>query len=328
MKLSKGSTLAIIGLIVVAAVLLIVDQKSGGSSDALVGKSLFQVNQLTKITAVEVSTGNDRILLKSDDKGSWGLSEDGFPADASAVKNLIESLEKVKVERLASKDKKNWDKFEVSEAKFIALTGDAWPKGYRMLLGKNRQGGGQYVGIDERVYLLSAPIGVSADSGSWALKTLLDIDPKQIKSVRLPTEGKVKQILASRSSADKDLELQTKLTQKVKDQEIKNLQNIAKSVRFKDRVDPSNELAKTALSKAKVARVELFNGATFEVKVGKIRKDKDDKYFIDIAATKEADEMEDQIKLLKSMMKLSKFEIDSSTYQKFVKPFKNIIDKS
>jgi hypothetical protein len=329
MKLSKGVLVAVGVLVFAAAALMMIDSGGGKKSDPRIGEMVFSGDRLIDVTSFTINSANSKVTVTKSENGAWQLS-DGFPADASKINNLFESLRKTKPQRVAASSENEFTSLEISDESYLQLTFSA-DKNRKLLLGKNRQGGGQFAAFsgEDKAYLLSEALNLNSDISGWELKTLLDIEPKKVKSVAFVVDGK--RFSANREKAEDEMTLQGSYKKKVKDYQIKSMENVLQSVNFMKRHDLSNELAKTAIAKARHATVSLFDGRVYSIKLGKIKQKDQDRYFVHIEKTKPGEDVSADEKaadeLLTSVMKQSAFEVTAAVYKKFAKTDEDIFEK-
>ena len=334
MKVGNKTIIAVGVLCVGAAVALMVDNKGGSSSDARIGKRVFESTDLIKAAKITIASTNDRVELSRQESGSWELtSAASFPVDVNRVKTLFDNLENLKFQRVASRKGKNLAKFGLEKP--TSLTLHAQGKDTTLKLGENRSGGGQYIslGDEKKVYLIDRTISASTESSSWEYKTMVNIEPDLVKSVSFHVEGHKSAVEVSREKKEEDLKLVTAFKkEKVKEYQVKGMTSVLQGLSFSKRHDNSNELAKTALAKAHQATVTLFDGRRYQLDVGFVGKDaKDRKYFA--AVTKIADgkdvtkEQKQQDALMQRVMGLAKYEVSAHVYAKVFKKAEDFFEK-
>lgn len=332
MKLSKGMFITVGVLIVAALAVVFVGETGSQKLDPRIGENLIDNSNLTKLTRIEVVNDDKQLVMSLNSNGEWLLESDGgFPVDATRVKTLVETLEVAKLQRLAAKSKKDFSSLDLRDKKYVVLKGDGVDS--KILIGQNRSGGGQYIayGDEEKAFLIDKEIGANTDNASWQLQTLVNIAPEKVKRVEFWTDKVSKPLVGSREKKEDDLKLESSTSKKVKDYQIKGLASALQNFSFKERHDPSNEMAKTALTKAKTAKVELFDGRVYEIKLGQIKNKDETRYYGSIAKVQEGKDVSkeelDSDLLMSKMMGLSIFEVAPNIYSKLIKKDEDVFEK-
>jgi hypothetical protein len=330
-KKGNRNLLIVIGLVVVAAAVTFFDGNKNPAKHELVGQSVVESAKFETISSVTISKGEKKIEIQRAENGFWSVKEGEvtFPADGRKISAMMDQLSKSKVERIVSKDPAAAVGMETPTDVQFAQGSTT----FNIVLGERRQGGGQYLKLaGPEVFLISEAIEVSPDSETWELKTLVDLKKDVIKSVDVAAKRGAASLVMTREKAEDKLAVANLAkNEKMRDSNVEQLERGLEALQFTNRVDLSNEPAKSAMSATRGVRYTLFDGRTYDVAVGKIGTDKDEKYFIKITAGKNGAtvtaEIEAEMEQLNRLMGAWYFEVPAYVGKKFEKEKSDLIEQ-
>jgi hypothetical protein len=313
-------------LVVGAAIALLIKPSAAPRDQGRVGTDLLTQAQAAAVTSVEISDGADKkIKLAKDGNGSWTL-EDGFPADGNRIGQLLDSVMQEQVARRIGKDKSNF-----------AIVGLDKPTGTLTLksgdkielalkIGAPRPGGGIYVAIgdSDESYLLDKGLNVQATSDSWELKALANLDDKALKSVEfVPAPGSGKDpVTLTRAEPVKAFEVDNMNEGEQKNEPTATaVQSLLTQLQYSKRYPIASGADVGAMEKPILVKATRYDGATYQIQVGKTGEPGSEKWFMRLAVSgpegKAAEAARDT--LLNGLGQKWIFEVPSYTAGKFDK---------
>ena len=327
-KILLGTTV----LISVAAALALSD-KLANSRDERIGRPMATIASLLGMDAIRIAKGDKELLLVTDKDSVWRMGSDtGFPADAAKVGRLIDDLTRSDVQMLVSEAKEPSESFGLATATEVTLR-KAGSDVLSLKLADQRDRGGQFIafGRDHRVYLINQPMAIVPEESSWELKRLLNVSANQIQRLEFKpaaASGK-KEVVLLRNKAEDAVKIETLPTGAKESSQIRSHEGILSAVDYTKREVGSSPDAQKAMAKPSVLMATLFDGRSFEVKVGSIG-DASKRYFISIVAksgqqtpSKEAQEID----WLNSVMQSHTFEVSSMVAERFFKGLDDMLEK-
>lgn len=263
-------------LVAIAAVAVLMDNKEKHrSTDDQAGKPLLKEADLTKVTAIELKDDNKTLNLKKDANGQWLIQEDDqFPAEASKVVKLLENLSGAKFIRSISRSKDKWTDLELDKNRHISLSGEGFS--FKVTLGKNRTGGGQFVALGDRPnsYLLDQSLNLDLEPSNWNFKSIVKLKDEKIKGVHFAELGGDKALKFSREKKEDAFKLEgLEEKEKLKDAAVSGLKSILSSVNFTNKVKLTDEY-KSKLASAREVVVSSFDNYEYKVKLVEIESSK------------------------------------------------------
>ncbi len=152
----------------------------------------LDTNSIRKLSIEEPADKKVTTLVRAG--GGWTVAEaDGFPADATRIDQLIETLQRLQVSRAVVTNKRYHEAFAVEDAKanarVRAWTDPAADPVLDLLVGSSSNYRATHVrrASDDSVYEVRdlAAYDVRADRGSWIDKALIDAAPDQVRRLSL-----------------------------------------------------------------------------------------------------------------------------------------------
>jgi len=330
-KKNNRNLLIVIGLVAVAAIVVMVDGNKNPAKHESVGQSVVTSGKFETISSITLTKGEKKIEIQKAENGFWSVKEGevSFPADGRKISSMMDQLAKSKIERVVSKDPAAAVGMETPlDVQFMQGS-----TSFNIVLGERRQGGGQYLKLGgPEVFLISEAIEVAPDSETWELKTLVDLKQDAIKSVEVAAKRGAAPIVMTREKAeDKLVVANLAKNEKMRESNVEQLERGLEALQFSNRVDLSNEPAKTAMGSSRGVRFTLFDGRTYDVAVGKFGAEKDEKYFIKITAGKNgatvSAEIEAEMEQLNRLMGSWYFEVPAYVGKKFEKEKADLIEQ-
>lgn len=266
-KRSSGLLLAV--LMLCAAGLLIWESRTP-QKEMYVGQPLLEASIVPVVTQLDFKKGGQtwKVIKNSD---GWDVqSTASFPASAKKVIELLDQLHSVKVLRLISKRQEKWKDLDLDGESSLSLS-VGQDKKLTLILGKVRQGGGQYIRFQQssQSYLIGQVIQIGYSDVDWHLKQLLNISSDQVQSVEYKADSR---ILLSRSKATVEMkadqvELNQELIPHVASELpsiLSNLSYIGKLARSSEKGISFKETAMTVVSTFDGLRIKLLKASTKE----------------------------------------------------------------
>jgi hypothetical protein len=157
-------------------------------------------------------------------------------------------------------------------------------------LGDQRPGtGGQFIAFEgegrESAYVVSTALQANTDVPSWELRRFLDVKPELVREIRFEPHASRRQkpVVLSRGDTTEAFKVAGLVAgdESEKAGELSAVASILSGLTWTRRVDPSNEAAKFALSKASKLGVALTDGRDFEFLIAPA-DDKNSEYFVQL----------------------------------------------
>ncbi len=256
--------------------------------DARLGQPVLATAAGSAPDRIEISgSGPSLTLLKVTD-GTWRIGTDqGFPADVNHIIRLIDQLERNRFQTVVAERKEDFAELGLDAPTKLILK-DKDKELLALDLGNNRPRGGQYATIpgEAKAYLLSDPVQIYADAATWETKTLLNVARDQVQSASFsPAAGlDRKQALLARTKKEDPLVLDGLTATETASPSAKDVESLLERLTYSNRLDASNDSAKTALASASRVEVKTFDGRTYTVEVGSVGEKERKKHFIKVAA--------------------------------------------
>ncbi len=330
--MNKKILLGTAALIFVAAALSFSD-KLANRRDERIGKPMATISSIVGTDSIRIAKGDKELLLVTDKDSVWRLGSDsGFPADAAKVSRLIDDLTRSDVQMLVSDAKEPAESFGLATATEVTLRKSGSDVISFKLAGQ-RDRGGLYIafGRDHRVYLINQPLDVVPEESSWELKRLLNVSANQIQRLEFKPDaasGK-KAVVLLRNKAEDAVKIETLPTGAKESSQTRTHEGILSAVDYTKREAGSSPDAQKAMAKPSMLMATLFDGRSFEVKVGSTGG-ASKRYFISIVAksgqqtpSKEAQEID----WINSVMQSQTFEVSSMVAERFLKGLDDMVEK-
>ena len=343
----KKNILALIGILVVIAIALVVyDNSNTSKKDALVGQSLFESSQASNVTSILVKKESKVLDLKKDKLGGWriaGNGDESFPASAQKVVELFDNLANAKITRKVSSKKEKWQTLQLTAEQGLTVTILSGEKKLvEVVLGKNRPKGGQYLRkIEEsssNSYLLDKNLNIQFEKSAWELKTLVDLKPELIKSIRFNGNGKP--FTVARENKDgKFSPTELQQDQEADTSKQSQLERTFVAFSFSERLPKANNNA-IKFAETPTAELETFEGDIYKITIfekkppvtKKAKKDKEQKqdtakFFAHISMKNGSTATAAKASLLNELMDQWYFEIEKYQADKFTHSVEDFVKK-
>jgi hypothetical protein len=278
-------------LVVGAAAVLLVDKGRTPAHDPRLGQSLLGDTALGSVDRIDVKKADKSVALTRSDDGAWRIGDaKGFAADAKKVVQLMDDLGRAKATLVAASKPDGFKELGLDAPTTVTLTDHG--KAVRELqLGDARKGGGEYVAYagESTAYVTDQVVKVDVDADAWELKTLVDVDKALVKSVAFtPAKALGKApVTLTREKKEEDLSIAGLPDTKVAKPDAKASDAVLGRIAFTKRADKSLEQAKAAMAEPSTTVVTLFDGRTYEVRVGSSEgsgEQKEKTYYLSITA--------------------------------------------
>ena len=321
--IDKKVLLVTLLLVVGAGFVLMSEKKSGNSSkDDLSGELLLESQSiaLSAISEVSLSKDSNEISIKKNSDSSWSLAN-GFPVDATKVASFLEGLEKVKLQRIVTRNNSNFKDFGLESAAVLKLKvqgGKSEGKSVSLRIGSQREKGGQFLALEDQAqaYLASQTVPINVQESYWEYHGLLDTKGDLVRKIDFGA------VQITREKADEAF----KILGMADDAETTDLNQVAKlleGVRFQTKYSVDFAPAVEAFNKPKFATIRLFSGKSIKATVGASKSNETEKYFLKLQVV--ADSLSDQEKWINKAMSENSFEISKAQADKFVKQTSDLV---
>ncbi len=188
-------TIRVLAAIVVALVLLIaVVERTDDTRPATQDRALLPelTDHADSIQQVRIFTANADTLTLRQMSGTWVSSaRDDYAVDIGKLRPLIMALAEARIVEEKTSSPERYEKLGVDDpeggGKGTKIVIDGEDVSYAIILGESAQGNHRYARLaDEQTsYLVDQNPSIPAAASDWLLTDILDIDPKQVRSVTI-----------------------------------------------------------------------------------------------------------------------------------------------
>lgn len=303
-------------------------QSSPNHSLAFKNDVLLETAKISEIENLKISRAESQTTIEKQASGIWYVSdsvEKPYPADAGKVIQFLDTVADAKIERVVSSSSENLESYGLELATELTLRGKE-NEILKLSLGAQREGGGQFILYDGKVYLINKPINADSSQSTWEAKTLVNIPANEIKKIDVQLQPSKKEFVLSREKTEDKITLEKAPTDtKYKESEQEAASKILEKLSFEKRLPIENAEAKAALKDSSKLLFSLFDDRQFSIKVGKIGKKGEEKYFLTMEAPQDSTKIEDQV--TREMASGSAFQISSNEAKKFLKTKDDFLEK-
>lgn len=268
------NVLLIAGVLILGAVgVTMFEVTKDMGNQSLTGSLPFSNLEAQSIDKIAFTKGDKNLLLKRLGEEKFWQAElnDGgnYPVEGQKIGAFLDGLLSNRVERKASSDNSLDQDLGLDQPLNIQLSSKEKTV-VDLQLGNERTGGGVFFRMSgaKEAYLFAKAISASLDLSDWEYRVLLDIEAPEIKSIKVD-RGKKSFSLVRQKSEDKSFKLDDQDVE-LTESNVKNLTSALKNLTYIDRLDPSNEEAKTAINSGHKLEIELFDGQLIEILVGSL----------------------------------------------------------
>lgn len=330
----KSLIIATLVLALVALATVFLDGQGNKPSDPRLGKELFAEVDLPQVKGLEVHKDDKKVVVEEGEGRRWRLADgDKFPVNVSKVISFVESLGKIKANRLIATSKDQWSAYELDKGNRVIVKGDGGKTLLDLTLGKTKEGGGQYVRFEgtEAVYLVDRETSVDTEAPNWELKTLTHIEKDGLKKVSFQPSAtsKHKAFSLQREKKEDKFSLEG-LSEKeqIKESELTAMDNNFRSISYSHRHPRDNEELQKALAAGPKVELETFTGDKVMLQAAEVvkkvpAKDKKDKpqdekkYYVTASLSNSGAAEGDKVKFYEGFLGPWIFEIEAYQYKWF-----------
>jgi hypothetical protein len=277
---NKNTLFIVAGLVMVAGVLLVVDQfkKAPPPQDPRIGTHLFDSKLAGAVSKVELKKKDHTLVLSCDDKGGWSIEGgDRFPAAATNLMKLMDDLSASKFIRVVEGSKEKFAELALDQENKVVLYQAAAPV-LELLVGSQRKGDGQFIALagENKAYLIDRNITVDTNPASWELKELVNVEKDLIKKVAFFSRAgaAAPAVAVAREKKEDAFKVEgTTDKEKIKTYEIDALGSILSHLSYDKKLRQS-EVDPKLWSEAPFAAISTFDNAEFVVKIAKKQQPK------------------------------------------------------
>lgn len=319
--------LAVTALLVVgAATVLLLDQKTETFADPRLGQTILDGTTALGADKLEIKKDGKTLVLVKDDGNVWRLGDaKGFPVEAGKVVRLMDELARAKLTMVVATSKDAFDEFGLGSPTSVVLSGHGKELA-AAALGTPRKGGGQYVAVagEAKAYLADQVVSPSPDADAWELKSLLDLEKADVKSLAyFPIDASAgAPVTLSREKAEDPLKVVGLKEPQTEKPTTAGADGSVAGVTFAKRLDKGNEEAKGALAKPAKTFVTMFDGRTYEILVGSLGTETK-RWFMTVNADQNGATLDPKkqadLDALKGLMASYAFEVPAHVAQRFSK---------
>jgi hypothetical protein len=328
--------LGIVGVLVAGAGLTWwFDHSRKSSRDDTVARAILEESVMGDIQRIEIKDAAAQVSLAKSSSGRWSVSSENsvtLPADGAAIATWLETFTTARPGSVVASQRSAWANLGLEGGKRVRILGADDRVILDLLLGNLRPGsGGQFVAFEgrESAYVVSNALHANADTQSWELRRLLDVKPDLVREIRYEPHAsrRLKPVVLSRGESSQPFKVAGLAAGdgSEKSGELASLGSILTGVTWTRRVDPSNEAAKFALSKASKVGVSLTDGRDFDLLIAPV-DDKATEYVIQLEV--KGPVLDEDMTELNRVMKEFRVILTAETASRFFKSRNDFVDAS
>lgn len=315
----------LIGLVILLAGIsyFILNQESNHLSEnqMLVQELKGQINDIDEIHISK----NDSHLTFNKNSGIWTLAElDNYFADINKIANLLMELRNMNLKSKKTSKPENYANLSLADSgdnsAIRVLLKQQGQQVADLYLGKKaKKINATYVrkGTDKQTWLASGAVNIELDSSSWIVKTILNIEANQLRSIEFDFNDQQQDYAVSKiTPADKDFLMTDLADNKQAKSDLNSLANGLVNLTIENPIKINSLNLETDL-KASITYT-LFNGNIYILLV----YSKEDKNYLSIKLS-DKHEYADFEKQLTHWL----FEIPSYKYQALTKKIEDLIEE-
>jgi hypothetical protein len=239
--------------------------------DSRVGQPLIDAALLDRSAGLRFSDQGKTIELARGTDGAWrDTSYFGLPADFSKLSSFVSDLSSSKIQRFVTANPERIARLEFKDAKIEILDG-AGGTAWSVVLGKNADGGGRFVGFGDlsRAYLASFTAWLDTDPKSWADATLVSLKPDDIARMEISFDHGPALALSRAKRDDPWSADRTPAGQRIRSDAVASLLGTVGGLRFSDTSDPADPAAIAARRHARTITLTPFSGPIIAIALGR-----------------------------------------------------------
>lgn len=289
-------------LFALAMVVFAINRWSGGpAGEERTGKPVMGTADVSQAAKIQIQSheGTVTLVLVADDQ--WTVREQSdFPANPQKIKSL---LVKLNTEKVAHRTTQKKEKLAGLNVLIAEENGGKWEKektGYRLrfldgqdktlfavVIGRDRNGlrnagfGGTYIrfGSENAAYLIKDTVLLDYRPEDWIDKGIFDeVADKVLKSIRIRKPGK-KELVFSREKPETKWSLAGLPSERLKQQEIKNLANLIAAMELSKIAPRDKPAAELGRKNTGQVEFEFFDKRKFTLDIGDQKANDEYRYF-------------------------------------------------
>jgi hypothetical protein len=244
--------------------------------DPRTGQPVFDVKVLEKTTQIRLADQGKTVLLAKQPDGKWAVSSYyELPADFAKLGRFLDDLSSAKIQRLVTRTPERLARLEFKDTS-IAFLDAAGQAIWRLTLGKDAEGGGQFVRFDDekKGYLTNLSAYLDSESKNWADSLLLSLKPNDLSGVEIAFAGGYSIVATRAKKEDAWTAAKSPSGQRIKGDRIASLLSSFASLRFQDTSDLTDVNAEAARTNSRTVRFTTFDHRTITVQLGRKPEEK------------------------------------------------------
>ena len=240
--------------------------------DPLVGQPILDTEALAHLNAIEISKGEDRVLLQINEEGKWVVSTlYNLPVDFGKLNTFAKNIVDARIGRKITGRQDRLERLDLNQGTVKLTSGDGTSL-LDITYGKSLSGGGKafQFGNEKTAYLATASPFVDTNSTNWAVKTLYEFEADDVAGIQFSLAGETWGV--RRDDKDKDFVSTTPSDERTpKESKITSVISQFSNPRF-TKVNKREEVEATvewkgAQENSRSLRVTLFSGENITVKM-------------------------------------------------------------
>lgn len=286
--MTKNKNLLIIAILLMVISVLSYYQSVGRSERFERGQKFLSQLNSDNIDQIEISKGENTVLLKKGDNQFLVASKHNYPAKNESINRFINDSLNITLEKNVGHDDQLAKELEVAEGGEktikVVFRDNANKEMVRFVIGKTSDSGqGNYVkrldNDDQAIYLTSKGVYLSSDSDTFLKKELIDIAEEKLSRIEARD-------FVVEDSGD-GLKLSNLPASKKESSQLSQLKGLLKGLSF-DKVYLSDETTVSSLAFNKSIKVTLKDDTYYQV----LLASSGEKHYLKISATFDMSKLE------------------------------------
>ena len=238
-----------------------------------VGEKLVDPELLTDITKIVLQSIDDdkTVHIKKDEKGTWILPDYYLlPVEFSKLDNFISSLLKADILRFVTRKKDRMERLEFSKHKIVLKTNEETV--WSMETGKRGQSGGLYVRFNDEAdaYLADLTSYFDSNVDNWPEKRMLLFQSSDVAALYFEFSNSEPGFKIERETAESEFTAEGLMeNEKLNESAITSFISTLSSARYTKVHELDDPDAIAAKEHTHSIKIELFNGKTYNLHVGR-----------------------------------------------------------
>lgn len=244
--------------------------------DPRTGQEVFDVKVLEKAARIRLTDQGKTVLLAKQPDGRWVVSSYyELPADFAKLGRFLDDLSSAKIQRLVTRTPERLARLEFKDTS-IAFLDTADKAIWKLMLGKDAEGGGRFVRFDDeqRGYLANLSTYLDSDAKNWADSLLISVKPDELSGIEI-TFASGESVVATRAKKEAPWTAEkAPAGQRIKGDRITSLLTSFASLRFQDTSDLTDANAEAARKNSRTVKFTTFDHKTITVQLGRKPEEK------------------------------------------------------